>query len=449
MCRPQQRCVPPLGHLATIAVAVALSLGACGRSTSPASPPASVATAEAPQAGEAAALAGAATATAGQPAPTPAPVKVLLWHAYRDDERKAMDALVKSWNDSNPAVVVEALAVPYDALIDKVQVAIPRGNGPDLVVIAHDKIGTWARDGLIAPLGEFATPERLKRFLPATVRPLVFERAAYGLPLAFKSTVLFYNRKLVPQPPATMADLVAASKPHLDAKEGKFGLAFDAADLYSFAAFLHAFGGRAVSEDGRSLTIDTPEAAAAIEAVRKLHGEGIVPKGVTGFIVTAMFNDSKAPFVINGPWFLAEIDPAIDFGVAPLPMADNGKPLQPYLGSEAVLLSAHTKQRAAALSVMDYLTGDEAALTRMRLGKQLVANVKAYENPEFATSPVVKVFRAQAEVAVPMSNSVEAGVVWAPYSGALRRAIFGDQAAAVALAQAAKEAAAALATMKK
>ena len=168
-----------------------------------------------------------------------------------------------------------------------------------------------------------------------------------------------------------------------------------------------------------------------------------------GFIVTAMFNDSKAPFVINGPWFLSEIDPAIDYGVAILPTADNGKPLQPYLGSEAVLISAHTKQRAAALTVMDYLAGDEAALTRMRLGKQLVANVKAYENPEFATSPVVKVFRAQSEVTVPMANSVEAGVVWSPFSGALRRAIFGDQAAADALAQAAKEAAAALATMKK
>ena len=440
---------PRLAWLA-LAAGLLIALPGCGNKAAPAAPAPAEGAANAPTSrGEGGVAADKPAAEAAVPAAPVVPKHILLWHAYRDAERGALDTLVKTWNDKHPEIQIEALAIPYDAMIDKTQVAIPRGNGPDLIIMAHDKIGTWARDGLIGPLGDFATPDRLRRFLPATVKPLVFERSVYGLPLAFKSTVLFYNRKLVPKPPTTLAELTAMAKPLVNAEDGKFGLAYDASDLYYHAAFLHAYGGTVLDEQSRALTIDSAEAAAAIDAVRKLHSDGVLPKGMTGFIVTAMFNDAKVPFVINGPWFLSEIDKAVDFGVATLPLADNGKPLMPYLGSEAILLSAKTKERDAALTVLDYLTSDEAALTRLQQGKQMVANAKIYENPEWGGDPIIKIFRAQAEVAVPMSNSVEAGVAWAPYSNALRRSIFGEQSSKDALAQAAKDAAGALEKLRK
>ncbi|MEY3015489.1 MAG: hypothetical protein RIT45_4224 [Pseudomonadota bacterium] len=433
------------GSLVLLAAVALLLLPGCGKKDA--------AEGVAKPSAEAAAPAKAAAEPAKAAEPPPPPVEkqtVLLWHAYRDAERGALDALVAAWNKKHPEIELKALAVPYDALIDKTQVAIPRGNGPDLIIIAHDKIGTWARDGLIAPLGAFATPARLHRFLPVTVKPLVFERAVYGLPMAFKSLALFYNKALVAKPPATIDELVEAGKKHTDAEEGKFGLAYDASDLYQHAAWLHAYGGLVFDEESRELKIDTPEAAAAIEAVRKLHkDDGVLGKGMTGFIITAMFNDGKVPFVFNGPWFISEIDEKLKWGVATLPTAPNGSPLRPYLGSEAVLLSAHSKAKDAALTIMDYLTSDEAALTRITEGKQMVANVKIYEDPRFSADPVFKVFRAQADQAMPMSNSIEAGVAWTPYSGALRKAIFGDAKPAEALSEAQKQAAGALEKLRK
>ena len=395
---------------------------------------------------------GTAAAT-GAAAKAPAEVKkrqVLIWHAYRDAERAALDKLIGAWNAKHPNVQVKALAVPFDALVDKIQVAIPRGNGPDLVIFAHDKIGTWARDKLIQPLGKWATPARLKRFLPQTIKPLVFERAIYGLPLAFKSLVLFYNKGLVQTPPATMKELVEVAKKHTDREEGRFGLAYDAADLYFHAPFLHAYGGAVYDEKAGKLTIASEGAVAAAEAVRALHADAkVLPKGMSGFVVTAMFSDNKVPFVLNGPWFISEIDKGVKWGVAPLPTADNGQPLRPFLGSEAVLLSARTKVRDAALRVLDYLTSDEAALTRLAEGRQMVANTRVYENPRWSSDPVVKVFRAQADVSVPMSNAVEAGLAWQPYNNALRRIIFGGAPAKETLQAAQATADAALAKLKR
>lgn len=378
------------------------------------------------------------------------PQKVVIWHAYRDSERKAFDLLLNQWNKQHPEIQVTTLAVPFDALVDKAQIAIPRGNGPDLIIFAHDKVGVWARDKLIQPLGDFATGARLKRFLPQTVKPLVFERAVYGLPLAFKSNVLFYNKKLVPKPPKTVAEMVAIAKKLTDKKAGSFGLAYDASDLYFHASWLHAYGGRVFDEKARTLAINSPEAVAAVEAVRDLHKKHkVLPKGMQGFVITAMFNEGKVGMVFNGPWFLSEIEKGVSFGVAVLPEVAPGKPMKPYLGSEAVMLSAKTKVRAAALQLADYLTSDEAALTRITKGRQLVANRKIYEDPKFSNDPVLRIFRAQADLAVPMPNAVEANVAWSPYSNALRKVIFGTTAAPVALKTAADQAATALAKLRK
>lgn len=419
----------------------ALALGACSKSPPPVVKPDPAAATASPGGNEASATAAnlpaAASPTAEAPPGPPQPVT--LWHSYRDDERKALDDLLTAWNQKHPEVPVTALAVPYDAIIDKVQVAVPNGNGPDLVILAHDKIGTWARDQILQPLGEFATPERLARFLPQTVKPLVFEKALYGLPLAFKSLVLFYNKKMVPTPPTTLAQLVEVAKGFTNEESGAFGLAYDAANLYFHAPFLHGAGGSVFDEMSHLPTIDTPEALKALEIVRGLHvKDKILPKGMSGFVITAMFNDGKVPFVLQGPWFISEIDKAVTWGVAVLPDLEPGRPLKPFLGSEAVLLTRPTKVREAALKVMDYLTSDEAALTRLQVGHQMVANVKIYENPKWGNDPIVKVFRAQADQAVPMSNAVEMGVTWSPYDAALRKAIFGDMAPAAALAEAKK-----------
>ncbi|MSP90353.1 MAG: extracellular solute-binding protein [Myxococcales bacterium] len=382
----------------------------------------------------------AATGTAAPATALPAaPVAVKLWHSYRDDERKALDQLVVHWNRNHAEVQIDALAVPYDAIIDKFQVAAPRGNGPDLIVIAHDKIGGWARSGLIQPLGDFATPERLQRFLPQTVKPLVFERALYGLPLAFKTLAMFYNKNMVSGAPTTLAQLIEVAKVMTKPDDGQFGFAYDAGDLYFHAPFLLAGGGAVWDEATQKMAIDTPAARAGIQVARDLvQVHKIVPKGMSGFVITAMFNDGKAPFVMQGPWFIPEIAANVQWGVALLPDLEPGKPMRPFLGSEALLLTQTTPAKEAALRVLDYLTSDEAALTRLEVGRQMVANAKVYENPRWLNDPVVKVFRAQAELAVPMSNAAETNVAWNPYNTALRKTIFGDAKIDAALAEAQK-----------
>ena len=55
--------------------------------------------------------------------------QLVVWHSYRADEQKALEACVAEWNRAHADVQVEALALPYDGFASKLEAAIPRGNG--------------------------------------------------------------------------------------------------------------------------------------------------------------------------------------------------------------------------------------------------------------------------------------------------------------------------------
>jgi len=55
---------------------------------------------------------------------------------------KALAECVAAWNRAHADIKVEALALPYDGFASKLEAAIPRGNGPDLVVFGHGTSAT-------------------------------------------------------------------------------------------------------------------------------------------------------------------------------------------------------------------------------------------------------------------------------------------------------------------
>ena len=72
------------------------------------------------------------------------------------------------------------VAVPYDAFADKLTSAIPRGNGPDLFIYPHDRIGDWADAGMIEPIEFWVDDARADRFSERADRRDGVSRLAVG-----------------------------------------------------------------------------------------------------------------------------------------------------------------------------------------------------------------------------------------------------------------------------
>ena len=342
-----------------------------------------------------------------------APTELTLWHAYRGEERQALEALIDQYDQAHPELIVVPLALPYESFFTKLESAAPRGNGPDLFIAAHERVGSWAESGLVRPIDIVAD-----QYHPATVAALHYNGTQYGLPMSFKCLALYYNRALIDSPPTTTDDLLALAREMRGTD--RFALAYQATEPYFHAPWMYGFDGGVF--DGDVVALDQPGNADALDFVLAMYDEELLPEEPTGALITQLFNQGQAAMVINGPWFLGELEEGLDFAVAPLPIVSaTGKPASPFLTVEGVLVSAHAEHPEAAEELAEWLVGEQPAIERAVVGRQSVATLSAYADPRISGDPILAAFRDQLDAATPMPNRPEMAATWEPMARSLRR----------------------------
>lgn len=93
--------------------------------------------------------------------------------------------------------------------------------------------------------------------------------------------------------------------------------------------------------------------------------------------------------------------------------------MRPWMTVEGCYISKPSTQKDAAFELIKHLTDLEAAKTLALEGRQSPANKAAYADPKIAADSVLKAFREQVEVAVPMPNVPEMTMVWSPATTAM------------------------------
>jgi arabinogalactan oligomer/maltooligosaccharide transport system substrate-binding protein len=343
--------------------------------------------------------------------------EIVVWHAYRAAEKAAIEKVAAAYTASHPGVKVTTLAVPYDAFADKISAAVPRGKGPDVFIYAQDRLGGWIEAGnTVEPVDFFIDQPTKDRFIPSTLEAVTFRGTVYGLPVNYKVITLIYNKKLVQAPPRTTAEMVALAKKLTDKAAGRFGLAYWYSDYYYHAALQNAFGGRVFEKGTAKPVLDSPENVKGLDLLLSWLDQGILPAEPSTALITALFNQGKAAMIFTGPWFLGEIAPEIEYGLAPLPTVNEagGKPLRPWMTVEGAYIAAPSKNKDQAYDFVKYLTSTEAATIMALEGRQSPSNKAVYDDPKVANDPVLRSFRTQVEVAVPMPNLAEMTMVWSP-----------------------------------
>ncbi|MEA2601766.1 MAG: arabinogalactan oligomer / maltooligosaccharide transport system substrate-binding protein [Acidobacteriota bacterium] len=368
--------------------------------------------------------------------------EVVVWHGYRGGEKAAFEQVIENFNKVSAGKIhVSSLAVPYDAFADKITAAVPRGKGPDVFIFAQDRLGGWIAAGnTVEPLDFFLDPAIKGRYLKATLDAMTYQGTTYGLPLDFKVITLIYNKKLVPVPPKTTAELEATAKKLTSAGAGKFGLAYAYSDFYYHAALMNGFGG-GVFGPNRKPTLNSPQNVASFDYLLKWQAMGFLPAEPSTALITSLFNDGKAAMVFSGPWFLGEIAKGVDYGLAPLPTISEAgnKPIRPWITVEGVYVAAPSKVKDAAFEFAKYLTDVPAAKVLALQGRQTPANKGVYADPQVAADPILKAFRQQVDVAVPMPNLPEMSMVWTPATTAMNVVVKRAATPKAALDQAQKE----------
>ncbi|MCS7072536.1 MAG: extracellular solute-binding protein, partial [Anaerolinea sp.] len=195
-------------------------------------------------------------------------VTLVLWHAKQDAEGEMLLSLIDAFEAANPGITIEQVYNPSNTIQDSFIAAAGAGEGPDMIIWANDSVGPWANAGLIADISEFVGEDLRANASDTAWGLFEFSGGLYGIPFSAKTLAFFYNRALVPEAPATWAEVLEISEEL--AAEGLTGLAFQNGFFHS-AGFLFSLGGALMDEDGNAAFADGTEGAAAMDAYLQFH----------------------------------------------------------------------------------------------------------------------------------------------------------------------------------
>jgi maltose/maltodextrin transport system substrate-binding protein len=346
--------------------------------------------------------------------------------------------------DANLAAVAEKftaeLGVPVkvevvDPAVEKFQNAAATGDGPDIMIWAHDRFGEWAAGGLIQAVSP--SQEVVDGILPTAWDAVSFGGKVWGYPVSVEAVGLIYNKALVQTPPADFADIASITVP-----EGVKPIMWDYNNTYFTMPLLMANGGYAFvkkdgSYDGKDTGVANEGAIAGATVLKGLIDSGIMPAGVDYGIMDGAMAKGEVAMVLNGPWAWSGLKAAgIDIGVAPIPTV-NGKVSPPFLGVYSAAINAASPNADLAVEFIEnYMLTDEGLAAwnaKGDLGALADISAGAAQN-----DPLVAATLANAATGIPMPSNPEMGAFWSAMQPALTSITTGAADPKTALEDAAK-----------
>ncbi len=355
--------------------------------------------------------------------------KLVIWTGANRDKDALMQAVAPFTEDLGIEVVVE---VVDPDLPQKYQQAAATGDGPDILMWAHDRFGEWASGGLIAPVQPAAG--WTDGVLGSAMDAVNFDGKTWGYPVFVEAVTLVYNADLVDTPPASFEEIK-------DAQIDGAKILWDYNNTYFTMPMLMAGGGYAFqkvdgSYDGSTTGVNTDGAIAGAEVLKSLFDDGVMPQGVDYGVMDGAMANGEVAMVINGPWSWGGYKEAgINVAVAPIPTV-NGAVSPPFLGVQAMAINAASPNADLAAELLEnYLLTDDGLAAWNANGAlgALADTSAAAAQPDPLVSGMLEV----AANGVPMPSNPEMGAFWAAMGPALTNITTGAASPADALNDAA------------
>ncbi len=355
----------------------------------------------------------------------------------------AQDDTLVIWADENRAPILEALGAQFTEeygipvtvtqlgfgdIRDQLIIAGPAGEGPDILIGAHDWLGQLTADNLLAPIE--LDEELAAQFSPVALQAFTQDGVLYGVPYAVENVAFFRNTELVPDAPATWEEVRQISEEIQESGAAQYGFVYQNGDPYHFFGIQSAFGGYVFGQDengnyvASDLGVDSEGSVAALQWMTDMVTDGVMPL-TTGDEATALFESGDAAMMITGPWFLQRFrDAGVPFAISDIPAGPDGNPGSPFLGVQAFMVNNFSDNVDLAIAFLtEYVATEETMVELSTVGTRPSAFIPANE---VATDPDFAAFASAGAVGQPMPSIPEMGSVWGAWGSAISLALGGD-----------------------
>jgi arabinogalactan oligomer/maltooligosaccharide transport system substrate-binding protein len=354
----------------------------------------------------------------------------------------ALTGTLTMWVDETRIDVVKPIVEKFKAdtgvqvdLVQKVSgdirtdfvAQVPTGEGPDVIIGAHDWTGEFVTNGVVAPV---ELGDKAAGFSPAALSAFAYDGKQYGVPYAIENIALVRNNALLKDTPATTFDDLVTQAKTANTEFSVLIQQGDQGDAYHLYPLQTSFGAPVFKQnaDGsytNELGLGGDAGTKFAAYLAKLGQEKVLDPAIDGDKAKQAFLDGKAPYIITGPWYTTAFKEAgMDISVLPIPSA-GGEPAQPFVGVQGAFISAKTKNAVLANEfVVNYLTTEPVQTQLYQLGGRAPALTAAADKVD---DPILKGFNEAGATGAPMPSIPEMGSVWS-FWGTTEVQIIGGQA---------------------
>ena len=306
---------------------------------------------------------------------------------------------------ADSGIEVDVVAIPWDAIDEKLTTAVASGNGPDILHIDLSNLATFAEAGALPPLDSHTTdhPDLAPDNFPAGVSgtSTAVNGEIVSIPWTSDTRVLFTRTDILAEngidaPPATWDELRADAKILAARGEGQYGYYIPQWDAPLPIEMTWSMGGEVIDADG-NVNFDTPEFQKAVDLYTGLYADGSVPTN-SDFDQTQGFISGIAPMLVSGPYLangVSSAAPELDgkWQASPLPAGDGGS-ISLFAGSNLGIWH-NSDQVDQSLALLDYISQPAQQLAWYKLTGELPTVNAALSDATLNADPNVQVYTAQ------------------------------------------------------
>lgn len=273
------------------------------------------------------------------------PGELLIW---ADDARyRALEQVAARFADEY-GIPIRLQEMGFGDIRDNLAISGPAGEGPDIIVGAHDWLGELVTNGLIEPV-DLEAPEM---FLQTALNAFTWGGMLYGVPYAIEALGMFYNADLVEGLPNDFEELIAIG--YEMQEDGKWGLVMPQPDPYHTFPLFSAGGGYVFGEDEfgvldpLDIGLANEGSVAGLELFQRLLDERILPRAIEYQEMMSLFQNGQAAFMMTGPWAIGDLQGAgVNFGFGAIPAIDGNEP-GPFAGAQGFMISSFSENKMLA-----------------------------------------------------------------------------------------------------
>jgi len=302
---------------------------------------------------------------------------------FNESHEGASEWLAQAYEEKT-GVKITPVLTPYDEIASNL--ALDQQSGANTIDVAapwYVSLGDLAADGVIQDLTQWVdeTPVLdVDDFIPSIWEPYsTLDGKIYGIPFDGDTHVLFYNKEILERngfdaPPATWDEYLeqATTITENESADGVYGASVFGQQSplilgASFANRLAGFGGSFLDENGEP-TLDTPEAAAAAQALVDIDDVALPTPAETDFGAgNSAWFAGKVAFIEN--WTDLGVQSESDstgsevagkWGVSLLPVGEEGQdPRASLVSGFSWVISGNTEKRELAEDFIEYAASSE------------------------------------------------------------------------------------------